>query len=148
MIDALDLELAGLEARLADVQRRIAARAPGYMTDPAYLCGECGTISRASAWTPVRLDEDADRLVLDESGEADPTLRCPACQHDHRDDDSGAGMYGDTVGQCVGERARLLAERTEQHGVDWQDVWLDRWETRGEEIRADLQHEVEAPDGA
>lgn len=137
--DRLDTKLAAARAQVAYLETRIAALLPGYMTDPAYLCGECGTISRASAWVPVRLDEDTDRLVLDESGEADPTLRCPACLHDHRDDDSGAGMYGDTVGQCVGERARLLAERMEQHGVDWQDVWLDRWETRGEEIRVDLR---------
>jgi DNA-directed RNA polymerase subunit RPC12/RpoP len=151
MIDDLDCELAALEARLADVQRRIAARAPGYYTDAAYLCAECGTISRASAWTPVRWADDEPRVIIDETGESE-TLRCPACLHDHRDDDSGAGMYGDTVGQCLGERARLLAERTEQHAVDWQDVWLDRWDARGAEVRlalvrAELRRE-EAPDGA
>lgn len=139
MTGALDLELAALEARLADVRRRIAARAPAYYADAAYLCCECGTISRAATWTAVRYTDDGERLVLDETGEDDPTLRCPACLHDHRDDDSGAGFYGDTVGQCVVERARLLTERTEQHGTDWQEVWLDKWDSRADEIRAELR---------
>jgi hypothetical protein len=135
----LDLELAGARAVVADLEARIAAAAPAYYADPAYLCGECGTISRYGAWIALRYDESGDTLVPAETGGDDPILRCPACGHDHRDDDSGAGMYGDTFGVCLLERDRLVAERTERHGVDWQDLWLDRWDSVAEERRAALR---------
>lgn len=138
-MSALAVRLARARAEVADLDRLVAEQMLEYHSDPAYLCGECGTIARRDAFLAVRYDEDRDTLVLDESGEHDPTLRCPACGHDHRDDDSGAGLYGDTVGQCLDERDRLLAERTEAHSVDWQDVWLDRWDAVASEREGTLR---------
>jgi hypothetical protein len=79
-----------------------------------YLCCGCGEISPASAFTPLKWDEEHEHLVPIEPGDTDPILRCPRCDWEHTDDDANPGLYdGD----------RDLVEQLRQHLVDGGWEW-------------------------
>lgn len=85
------------------------------------LCGACGAVTRDADWTGWNRDDD-DALVPAAGNEEPGYLRCPACQYDHRDDDSDPGVWGGSLVEMEKERAGLLID-----GDWWPEAWADRW---------------------
>lgn len=83
------------------------------------LCWECGYITAADLWlhlnyNPAYEDKPYEPLLI--AAESDPSIcRCPACGHDHKDDDSGAGFIDGTREALIVER-----DRTESEGWSWE----------------------------
>lgn len=76
---------------------------------PHLLCCACGAIRAESLWTYWQSDEEGDHWIPSPPGSEDPMARCPACGWEHRDDESGPGMYGpDALDELLQERERLL----------------------------------------
>ena len=78
------------------------------------LCCECGYITIADSWLALNFNEAHEdettpyepRLI---PAESDPSVyRCPACGHDHEDNDSGAGVFDGTRENVIAERTRLI----------------------------------------
>jgi Phosphoribosyl-ATP pyrophosphohydrolase len=96
-----------------------------WVTEQAALCCECGTIAPAHTFLQMRADEDTGEMVPIKPSQSDPSvIRCPGCGHDHRDDDSGAGMYEGSFADMERERSRLLADPE----MDWGPWWGESWE--------------------
>lgn len=94
-------------------------RRPGKETDDYQLCGQCGSISHESKWDYLKPDDEGGLIPAGPRDE-DPIMRCPACGHDHVDDDSGPGLYGGMYEEM--ERDRLL---TLEESPDLAQTWAD-----------------------
>lgn len=96
----------------AKAAREDTERPDGYWN----LCCECGYITIADSWLALNYNEAHEdetmpyepRLI---PAESDPSVyRCPACGHDHQDNDSGGGVFDGTRESVIAERARLIAD--------------------------------------
>lgn len=100
------------------------------MSGYCYLCCACGVISPADEYIPLKYERDCDGdLVPAESGYGDPTLRCPACDHDHVDDDSNPGVEDGTRRELERIRERKYLPGDGGWAERWAMVWIDRYES-------------------
>lgn len=83
-------------------------------SDYWYLCCECGKVTIGESWLAFNYNEAHEdettpyepRLI---PAESDPSVfRCPACGHDHEDNDSGPGVFDGTRENVIAERTRLI----------------------------------------
>lgn len=79
-----------------------------------YLCANCGYVTHSDSWLYLNYNpahEDAPHEPKLIPAESDPSIcRCPACGHNHKDDDSGPGFYDGTREQMISERVVLAHE--------------------------------------
>lgn len=91
-----------------------AVRAQQATHDYWYLCANCGYVTHADSWLCLNYNpahEDAPHEPKLIPADSDPSIcRCPACGHDHKDDDSGPGFYDGTRKSMIAERAVLASE--------------------------------------
>lgn len=86
----------------------------------SYLCGECGHVGPADSFPPLVYDEEHDELIPAPDGSSDPIVCCPACTHEHRDDDSGAGLWSGTRFELLRERSQLMNDPV--YAEAWSEV--------------------------
>ncbi len=98
-----------------------AQQQPEWAQRYSYLCLNCGEISPADRFGKFSYDEEGERHVTTEGEEVD-IERCPACDHEHTDDDANPGFYADTRFALERQRKGLL--------VDYADQWIEMWQER------------------